>query len=520
VAFVSAAVDLVPGQQALPAGAAQVFLHDRDSDTTLLASQVPGRPGAVGNRPSEFPNLSADGDTLYFESLASDLADGDYDYVVDPFSGGTDPLFHGWDVFVFGFNRGPLALAQAATLREDTSRALVLSGVDPDGDGLTYALASPTAHGTLTGIPPQVTYTPAPDYHGPDGFTFTVSDGRQTSAPAAVALTVEPDTALAARDAAVVEGDAGTASLVFTVTAEPAPTAPLSVSYQTEDGTAAAGSDYVATSGTLTFAAGQTSRTVAVTVNGDTEAEESETLTLRLLSAVGADIEGPQGRGEITDDDDQACTRPPRADIEAPARLCLNRAGEASVADAGAGAGYAWAVSGGAVTGGAGTPRITFEADGSQALGLSVTVTNASGCSAHGSAAVSLGEACYAFHALAPCRLVDTRAPQGPTGGPALQANQVRTFALTGLCGVPPDAVALAVNLTVTGPTGPGDLRVFAGGTPAPVTSALNFAPFRARASLALVGLGSGGALSVQCDMPAGSGGQAHFILDTYGYFR
>ena len=122
VAFASAAVDLVPGQQGPRHGEAQVVLHDGPTGTNLLASHPPGQPGGVGNRPSGYPNLSAArGHPLLLQSLASNLTGGDYDYVADPFSGGTDPLFRGWDVFVFGFNRAPMALAQAATLREDTS---------------------------------------------------------------------------------------------------------------------------------------------------------------------------------------------------------------------------------------------------------------------------------------------------------------------------------------------------------------------------------------------------------------
>ena len=65
--------------------------------------------------------------------------------------------------------------------------------VDPDGDPLTAVLVTGPAHGTLTFNPDgSFVYTPAANYAGPDSFTYTVSDGDQTSAPATVTLTVNP----------------------------------------------------------------------------------------------------------------------------------------------------------------------------------------------------------------------------------------------------------------------------------------------------------------------------------------
>jgi titin len=75
----------------------------------------------------------------------------------------------------------------------------------------------------------------------------------------------------------VIEGDSGTVTLDVPVTLSRAATAAVTVSYTTLDtgaaGVATAGVDYVATSGTLTFAPGETSKTVAITVNGDTVKE-------------------------------------------------------------------------------------------------------------------------------------------------------------------------------------------------------------------------------------------------------
>ncbi|MHA7629366.1 Ig-like domain-containing protein [Corallococcus sp. M7] len=88
-------------------------------------------------------------------------------------------------------NDAPVAQAQSASLNEDTELELVLRGTDVDGDTLTFALSVQPEHGTLSGTPPDVTYTPATDFHGEDSFTFTVTDGRSTSM-ATVSLTVRP----------------------------------------------------------------------------------------------------------------------------------------------------------------------------------------------------------------------------------------------------------------------------------------------------------------------------------------
>ena len=89
-------------------------------------------------------------------------------------------------------NRAPVADAQSVTTAEDTAAPITLTGSDPDGDSLAYEVVDAPAHGTLTGTAPALTYTPDADYDGPDSFTFTVSDGSLTSAPATVSITVTP----------------------------------------------------------------------------------------------------------------------------------------------------------------------------------------------------------------------------------------------------------------------------------------------------------------------------------------
>ncbi|MBI1903857.1 MAG: calcium-binding protein, partial [Planctomycetia bacterium] len=101
----------------------------------------------------------------------------------------------------------------------------------------------------------------------------------------------------------VTEGNSGTVDAVFTVTLSAASSEMVSAFYATANGTATAGSDYVTTSGTVSFAPGETSKTVAVAVNGDTALEPNETFFVNLLIPVGATLLDDQGVGTIRDDD-------------------------------------------------------------------------------------------------------------------------------------------------------------------------------------------------------------------------
>jgi len=103
-------------------------------------------------------------------------------------------------------------------------------------------------------------------------------------------------------DVTISEGDSGTKTATFTVSRTG--TAAFAVDFATADGSAAAGSDYVATAGTLSFAAGQATQTVSVTINGDTSVEPNETFFLNLTNATnGGTILDGQGLGTITNDD-------------------------------------------------------------------------------------------------------------------------------------------------------------------------------------------------------------------------
>ena len=109
---------------------------------------------------------------------------------------------------------------------------------------------------------------------------------------------------LAIDDITLNEGNSGTSNFVFTVTRTGSTALSSAVDFQTQDGSArAADGDYVANSGTLTFAANETMKTIAVSVNGDTTYEMDEMFNVHLSNAVNATITDADGAGTIVNDD-------------------------------------------------------------------------------------------------------------------------------------------------------------------------------------------------------------------------
>ena len=105
-------------------------------------------------------------------------------------------------------------------------------------------------------------------------------------------------------DASVTEGHSGTSSVNFTVTLSTAVGGPVTLAYGTSNGTATAGGDYQSASGTVTFAAGETSKTIPVLVNGDRAGEANETFSVNLSLVEGnAVLADRQMTGTIVDDE-------------------------------------------------------------------------------------------------------------------------------------------------------------------------------------------------------------------------
>jgi hypothetical protein len=104
-------------------------------------------------------------------------------------------------------------------------------------------------------------------------------------------------------DVTVTERNVGAVAATFTVTLSASSAKPVTVQYSTANGTATAGSDYQAASGTLTIPAGQTTGTITVLVNGDRLGEQDDTFFVNLSAPTNANLADGQGVGTILDDE-------------------------------------------------------------------------------------------------------------------------------------------------------------------------------------------------------------------------
>lgn len=109
---------------------------------------------------------------------------------------------------------------------------------------------------------------------------------------------------ISVHEVVVAEGNSGTTQATFVVALSAPASQPVSFTYATANGTATAGSDYVATSGgPVTFAVGEVEKPVVVLVNGDTVDETQETFFLDISNVTNATVSSSRGNGFINDDD-------------------------------------------------------------------------------------------------------------------------------------------------------------------------------------------------------------------------
>ena len=122
----------------------------------------------------------------------------------------------------------------------------------------------------------------------------------------------------------------------------------------------------------------------------------------------------------------------------------------------------------------------------------------------------------WQFVPLTPCRVVDTRNPDGEFGGPPLQAGTYRNFPLPqGSCNIPANAAAFSLNVTVVPPSGGtlGYLTIWPTGKTQPLVSTMNSPDGRTKANAAIVPAGAGGSVSVYVT------DTTNLVLDIDGYF-
>ena len=232
-------------------------------------------------------------------------------------SGGGDPLCH------YGFsltltvdpppNSAPTAGNDTFSTAEDSALTVPAPGVlgndsDPDGDPLTATLVAGPAHGTLTlNANGAFTYTPAPNYNGPDSFSYRASDGALTSGTATVSLTITavndaPSVAVAPGGACGSNHRSGTLDLTLADVDDPVGSLTLAAASDNPAFVPAAnvafGGSGAGRSVTLTTVAGRTGTAVVTVTVSDGARSGAVQITLKaggngkdgLVGTAGSDI--------------------------------------------------------------------------------------------------------------------------------------------------------------------------------------------------------------------------------------
>ncbi|SET60767.1 RHS repeat-associated core domain-containing protein [Nitrosomonas marina] len=169
----------------------------------------------------------------------------------------------------------------------DTAAGVLNNDTAGNGSSLTASVVDAPNHGSLNlNADGSFSYIPDANFSGADTFTYSATDGIGLSAPTPVAITVSP---ISINSPSVVEGNAGTQQATFTVQLEQPLSADLVVNYQTVDGTAKAGEDYVAANDSVTIPAGQTETAIQIAINGDTDLETDEAFTLAVTPQGGSE---------------------------------------------------------------------------------------------------------------------------------------------------------------------------------------------------------------------------------------
>lgn len=170
----------------------------------------------------------------------------------------------------------------------------------------TVIYSSPNELGTLL-------YAPAAGANGTAVITVTVNDGQSTSHTVSQTFVVRVHSALAGSSMGVAEGDSGRSTMVFRVVIDAPREIPVSVQYATVAGSAEAGSDFIAVSGTAIIPVGATEASIGVEIMGDTEFEAHESFSLVLSDPVNATLRSLSLTGTITNDD-----APPSLGLSSP----------------------------------------------------------------------------------------------------------------------------------------------------------------------------------------------------------
>ena len=253
---------------------------NRDCGTTAAICSKEDNPVQLSNSPSATVAAPPAGDplTASFSNVPDDHDGGDF-FVDLTFSEGPDVGYK--DVQrAFTVSGGSINRANRKTKGSNVGWKLT---VRPTGtDSLTITLPATTNCSSSGAICTE------------DG--RKLSNGSSATVAGAAAV-VETTPTVSIAGGSGTEGDDD--SIAFTVTLDEAASETVTVDYATSDGSAEAGDDYTAASGTLSFAAGETSKAISVAIDDDIDNESDETFTVTLSNASGADLRTRTATGTI-----------------------------------------------------------------------------------------------------------------------------------------------------------------------------------------------------------------------------
>ena len=260
---------------------------------------------AAGNVKLAFPEGRSGDSSFTWDDVAVDWSDGQT-FEARVVSGSKDAV------------EAPDPTLKALTV----SDATLSPAFDADTVAYTATVAAATERVTLSGTlnddDASLAYTPSTDADSSTAghqvdvavgdttatITVTAADGETTRAYRVVVKRPAPEVVETSTPTVGIAGGNGTegadSAISFTVSLDEAATDTVTVDYATADGTATAGTDYTSTSGTLTFDAGTTSKTISVSIADDETDESDETFTVTLSNASGANVGTSTATGTIT----------------------------------------------------------------------------------------------------------------------------------------------------------------------------------------------------------------------------
>ncbi|HYN20545.1 MAG TPA: hypothetical protein VE078_06270, partial [Thermoanaerobaculia bacterium] len=145
---------------------------------------------------------------------------------------------------------------------------------------------------------------------------------------------------------------------------------------------------------------------------------------------------------------------------------------------------------------------------------ITLTVSDSEGLSASDEIHIGIEPPALDYYTVVPCRVLDTRS------GAPLASMSAREFPVGDLCGVPPSAPAVSVNITAISPTGTGYMTLWPAGIPRPNTSAISFSAGRTRASNLILPLAYDGSGLAAVEAVVAGSGSVHMAVDITGYFE